>query len=140
MIEADAFPPPAKDDTVILAIDFDGTICEVDYPGIGRERAGAKEWINKLYEEGYLIVINTCRTNDGEVPAQDMASDFLNLRGIKFHKINENFEHLIELYGCDTRKISADMYIDDRCLFDIPTWEEKYKIIKKKFPKPLKNV
>lgn len=127
-----------KDDTVILAVDFDGTICEVDYPGIGREREGAKEYINKLYDEGYMIVINTCRTNAGEVKAQDMAEEFLKLRGIKYHKINENMDHLIEVYGCDTRKISADVYIDDKCLYKIPTWEEKYNIIKAKFPKAKK--
>lgn len=121
---------------VVLAIDFDGTICEVSYPEIGREREGAKEFINKLYDEGYLIVINTCRSDDGEVKAAQMARDFLRLRGIKYHNFNENPQHLIEAYGCDTRKISADVYIDDKCLFNLPTWEHKYQIIKTKFPNP----
>ena len=91
---------------VVLAVDFDGTVCTVDYPEIGRERIGAKE------------------------------QDFLKLRGIKYHHFNVNAPHILELYGCDTRKISADVYIDDKCLFEIPSWEHKYDIIKKKYPNP----
>jgi len=125
-----------KPEHVILGVDFDGTICGVGYPEIGRERKGAKEFINKLYDEGYIIVINTCRSDDGEYPAAQMARDFLRIRGIKYHAFNENMPHLIEYYGCDTRKISADVYIDDKCLFEIPSWEEKYRIIKNKFPNP----
>lgn len=124
---------------VIISVDFDGTICTVGYPEIGREREGAKEYINLLYDEGYAIVINTCRSDDGEFPAAQMAKDFMKLRGIKYHAFNENLPHLIEFYGCDTRKISADVYIDDKCLFDIPTWEEKYDIIKQTFLDPKDN-
>lgn len=127
-------------DNVVLAIDFDGTICTTSYPEIGRERKDAKEIINKLYDEGYLIVINTCRSDGGKYKAESIVRTFLELRGIKYHTINENLPHLIEYYGCDTRKISADVYIDDKCLYDIPSWKEKYKIIKKRFPNPLKEI
>lgn len=130
-----------KPEHVIIAIDFDGTICTADYPEIGREREGTKEFINKLYDEGYAIVINTCRTDDGVHPAAQMAKDFLKIRGIRYHAFNENMPHIIEHYGCDTRKISADVYIDDKCLFDLPSWSQKYDIIKARYPDPTdKNV
>lgn len=119
---------------VVIAVDFDGTICEASYPEIGREREGAKEFINRLYDEGYMIVINTCRSDNGPHPAASIAKEFMRLRGIRYHYFNENPTHLIEAYGGDTRKISADVYIDDKCLFDLPTWEQKYRIIKSKFP------
>jgi len=125
-----------KDEHVILAVDFDGTICTISYPEVGRERDGAKEFINKMYDEGYAIIINTCRTDGGEYPAASMAKNFLEVRGIKYHAFNENLEHITELYGCDTRKISADVYIDDKCLFELPTWNEKYEMIKLKYPNP----
>jgi hypothetical protein len=121
---------------VVIAIDFDGTICTVSYPEIGREREGAKEFINMLYDEGYLIVINTCRSDGGDHKAETIVRDFMKLRGIKYHAINENLDFLIEYYKCDTRKISADVYIDDKCLFTLPTWEQKYNLIKRKFPNP----
>lgn len=47
--------------------------------------------------------------------------------------VNCNFPHLIEFYKSDSRKISADVYIDDKCLFDIPDWKTKYEIITKRF-------
>jgi hypothetical protein len=122
--------------SVVIAVDFDGTICTLSYPAIGRERKGAKEYINKLYDEGYAIVINTCRQGK----AVEDAKTFLEIRGIKYDEINENIPSLIELYGCDTRKISADVYIDDKCLFEIPSWKAKYRIIKKKFPECEKRV
>lgn len=121
---------------VVLAIDFDGTICEVAYPEIGMERYGAKEHINRLYEEGYIIIINSCRTDGAGIQPATMAQEFLKLRGINYHFFNENWPDLINLYGTDCRKISADIYIDDKCLFQIPTWKEKYKIITQRFPNP----
>jgi hypothetical protein len=116
--------------SVVIAVDFDGTICTLSYPAIGRERKGAKEYINKLYDEGYAIVINTCRQG----LAAEAAKTFLEIRGINYDEFNENMPHILDLYGTDTRKISADVYIDDKCLFEIPSWKNKYKIIKKKFP------
>lgn len=114
----------------IIAVDFDGTIVEVAYPDIGIIREKAVEYINKLYDEGYGIVINTCRSGEYE----QNCINFLKENKIKYHHINENFPHLIELYNMDCRKISADCYIDDKCLmWNIPSWEEKYNIIKKKF-------
>ena len=113
----------------IISVDFDGTICKVFYPKVGKERKGAKKYINKLYDEGYDIVINTCRTNESACAA----IKFLKNRGINYHYFNTNFPHLIEQYGTDCRKINADVYIDDKCLFEIPSWKDKYKIITNKF-------
>lgn len=113
----------------IISVDFDGTIVELAYPEIGEIRPEAVKYINKLYDEGYGIVINTCRSGDKETDC----IKFLIRNNIKFHYINHNFPHLIELYGCDCRKISADVYIDDKCLFEIPSWKEKYDIISEKF-------
>lgn len=120
---------------IIIAIDFDGTICEAQYPEVGKERECAKEYINKLYDLGYGIVINTCRT----LHAATNAINFMEERGIKYHYFNTNFPHLIEEYGNDCRKISADIYVEDRCLFSIPSWEDKFKIITTRFPNAKRN-
>lgn len=124
---------------VVLAIDFDGTICEAFYPEVGEEMEGAKEYINRLYDEGYVVIINTCRTDGEEFKARSMAECFLKARGIKYHLINENYSPLIDLYGIDCRKISADVYVDDRGLVPLPSWERIYEIIKEKFEEPLKQ-
>lgn len=115
----------------ILAIDFDGTIVEAAFPGIGKIRPGVKRCINMLYEEGYKILINTCRTGSYEGDVEK----FLHRSGIKYHYINCNLPTCIEYFGQDCRKLSADLYIDDKCLLGLPeSWEEIYQIIKEKLP------
>ncbi len=95
--------------TLVLAIDFDGTIADTDYPKIHGLKDNAKEKINALYAEGHTIIIHSCRVNQ---PAEMMKA-FLDEQGILYHYINENAPDRIQTYGSDTRKISADLYIDD---------------------------
>jgi len=114
----------------VIAIDFDGTIADTEYPKIGKLRPNAVEVINELYEDGYGIVINTCR----EGLALAACIEFLDKVGLKRHFINSNFPFLIDLYEADTRKISADMYIDDKCLYDLPSWGVIYSMVWNKIP------
>lgn len=114
---------------MILAIDFDGTIAELAWPKVGALKKDADVYINMLYNEGHTIIINTCRTGKYE----GMAQDFLKKHGIKYHYINSNDPELIKLYKQDCRKISADIYIDDKCLMGLPkTWNKIYKLIVEK--------
>jgi hypothetical protein len=110
-----------------LAIDFDNTIVEEKYPAIGNLLPGAKEHINKLYADGHFIIIWTCRCDNYQLEAEH----FLHLNGINYHKINENQPGRILTYkGLNCRKVSADIYIDDRNLGGIPSWWEIYDKIR----------
>ena len=40
--------------------------------------------------------------------------------GLEFDAVNDNLPDLIELYGNNSRKISADIYIDDRAINPCP--------------------
>ncbi len=108
-----------------LAIDFDGTIVEIDYPKIGKPIEDAKYYLNKLHEDGHTIIINSCRAGKEEVEMRK----FLILSGFKFHYINENNQALIKFYGKDCRKMSADIYIDDKQLTPLPGWDMIYSIV-----------
>lgn len=113
---------------IILAIDFDGTIAEHSWPELGAIRPGAAEYINKLYEEGYYIIIWTCR--EGE--HLDWIADYLNNHKINYHLINEHNRDVFNFYKNDTRKIFADIYIDDKQLSGLPAhWSDTYQLIKK---------
>lgn len=114
----------------ILAIDFDGTIASTTYPKINGLIQDSKKYINKLYNDGWYIIIWTCRCNDGdpELPL-DMMKDFLDKEGILYNKINEHHPALVEFYGNNTRKVLADYYIDDKNLFGLPPWKKIYKYI-----------
>lgn len=116
---------------IVLAIDFDHTICISDYPRLGEMREDAAEVIRKLHEEGFGIVINTCR----EGRALSSAIDWLDENNIPYDYVNCNFPHLIERYNADCRKISADMYIDDKNVEPLPEWKKIYEIIHNKFKK-----
>ena len=113
---------------LILAIDFDETIVQCDFPRIIKLRPDAKKIINQLYDDGYYIIIWTCRHGDHALEAET----YLLKNGIRFNKFNQHHPALIKRFRNDTRKISADVYIDDKCVGGLPTWKEIYRIIKKK--------
>lgn len=98
-----------------IAIDFDGTITtDHSLPfGTAVPRDHAIRVINKIHDHGGKIAIWTCRTGD----QQDMVEDFLRYHQIPYHVINDNFYESKEIFGGTSRKILADCYIDDRCLF-----------------------
>jgi hypothetical protein len=110
-----------------LSIDFDGTIVETNYPKIGKLKPNVVEVINKLYNESYKIIISTCRVGIYE----GHCYQFLKKYGILYHYINSNLPCDIEYFKQDCRKISADIYIDDKQLRGIPNdWNEIYDLIK----------
>lgn len=112
---------------LILAVDFDGTIVHEAYPGIGSLRPGAKRVINRLHADGHYIIVWTCRNKHFKTQARK----FLEANGINFHKLNEQKPEVSAKYG-ETRKISADLYLDDKGIAGLPHWDEIYKIIKQK--------
>ena len=110
---------------LVVAIDFDGTIVEEKWPRIGNPIKGAKIGIERLHKEGMILILNTCRCEDtlGE------AVDFLKERKLWncFTAVNENILERVEEYGSDPRKISADVYVDDRGISGIPPWSDIVK-------------
>lgn len=113
----------------VLAIDFDDTICMSNFPETGEERKDARKYILKLVDDGYGVIINTCRN---EI-ALAKAIEWLDEKSIPYHYINCNFPETIKYFSGDCRKISAQMYIDDKCLMGLPKWKNIYKIISNKF-------
>lgn len=111
-----------------LAIDFDGTIVEDAYPGIGKPKVFAFETLKKLQMEGYRLILWTYRSGK----TLDEAVEFCRKNGLEFYAINSSFEG--EIFDSDTqsRKLDADLFIDDRNLGGFPGWGEVYNIIKDK--------
>ena len=107
----------------LIAIDFDGTIVEDKYPGIGNERIFAFQTLKALQAKGYLLVLWTCRTGK----LLDEAVEYCRSKGVEFYAVNCNYPG--EVAGGDSfmRKIDVDMYIDDRNFGGIPSWGEIYQ-------------
>lgn len=110
---------------MILAIDFDGTICRGKYPNIDGLQPYAKEVINRLYKSGHYIIINTCRSGDQLTEA----INWMLQQGIPFNRVNDNHPEQSALYNNNSRKVNADLYIDDRNLGGFPGWLQAEKEI-----------
>ena len=125
-MESELYPDP------IIAIDFDNTIAETDFPEIKCLKEGAKEAINSLKNLGCKIAIWTCRTG---APAEQ-AKQFLIDEGIKFDAFNTNDAlpegFLNDTDFSDSRKIGADLYVDDKSIEFKDNWDSVLgKIIEK---------
>ena len=109
-----------------LAIDFDGTIVDDAYPGIGKAKIFAFETLKKLQSEGYRLILWTYRHGQ----ALDEAVEFCKKNGIEFYAINNSFDGEDFDKTKQSRKINADIFIDDRNLGGFPGWSAVYQIIK----------
>ena len=103
---------------MIIAIDFDGTIVRDIYPGIGVLQPYAKQVINQLHDDGHYIILWTCRSGKQLLDAVN----FLLKSDIHFDRINDHEPQNEELYGTESRKVFADIYIDDKNLGGFPGW------------------
>ncbi len=94
----------------VIAVDFDGTLCEDQHPKIGKPNMEMIDYIKRRQQDGAKIVLWTCRINE----LLDDAIRWSRNQGLIFDAVNENIPELITEFGTDTRKIFANEYIDDR--------------------------
>lgn len=94
----------------VIAVDFDGTLCESRWPAIGEPNMAVIDWLKQKREEGWLLILWTCR--DGEL--LNRAVEWCETFGLQFDAVNDNVQERKDFYGNNSRKVSADIYIDDR--------------------------
>ncbi len=121
--------------SLIIAVDFDGTIVEHRYPSIGRIRPLAFETLSMLQAKGHRLILWSHRAGK----KLDDAVTFCLSNGIEFYAVNKNYPEEVWDEN-DSRKILADIYIDDRNLGGILSWEEIYKAICPEEEMPQKTV
>lgn len=97
---------------MIIAVDFDGTLCENKYPDIGRPNSSVIERLRKRKRSGDALILWTCRTGEKLMEALQFCEE----HGIIFDCVNENLPEVIRIFGEDCRKITADEYWDDRAV------------------------
>ena len=100
-----------------IAIDFDGTIVEHEYPKIGKEKLFAFRTLKELEKQGARLILWTFRTGQ---ELQD-AVEYCKINGIEFYAINRNYPEEV-MDETVSRKIDADIYIDDKNLGGFPGW------------------
>ena len=116
-------------DTLIIAVDFDGTIVEDAYPKIGKPILFAFETLKKLQAEGHRLILWTYRCGD----KLDEAVKFCKENDIHFYAVNSSFPE--EEYTNEvSRKINADLFIDDRNIGGFYGWGEIYQLLTNSTP------
>jgi hydroxymethylpyrimidine pyrophosphatase-like HAD family hydrolase len=118
--------------SLIIAIDFDGTIVEDNYPKIGKPMVFAFETIKKLEDDGHRLILWTYRSGR----KLKEAVDFCKENGVEFYAVNESYDGEV-MDNNISRKINADIFVDDRNIGGFIGWGEVYhKITNIPLPTP----
>lgn len=97
---------------MIYAVDFDGTLCESAYPGIGKPRQDIIDSLIEWQKNGDKLILWTCREDE----LLDAAVKWCREHGLVFDAINDNLPEETEKWGHNPRKLGADVYIDDKSI------------------------
>ena len=100
----------------VIAVDFDGTLCQTKWPGVGTPNLKLIGDLIQRQNEGDKIILWTCR----EGIALENAVNWCKEYNLIFDAINDNLAEQVAMYGDNSRKISCDVYIDDKSC--IPDW------------------
>ena len=108
-----------------IAVDFDGTLVEHAYPGIGKAIPFAIETLRRL-QKNHLLILWTVR--EGAL-LQD-AVEYCRRHGVEFYAVNSDSPEDVTEYCC--RKLNADLFIDDRNIGGLPDWGLIYRMVQEK--------
>lgn len=109
-----------------IAVDFDGTIVEHRYPEIGKELPFATQTLKMLIEDRHKLILWSVR----EGKLLDDAVEWCRKRGVEFYAVNRDFpEEDLSKNQSFSRKLKADVWIDDRNIGGLPDWGTIYQMI-----------
>ncbi len=107
----------------IIAIDFDGTIVEDMYPEIGKPKPFVFDTLKKMQNDGHRLILWTYRHG---IKLHE-AVEFCKKNGIEFYTVNKSYPEEVFTEKEASRKIHADVFIDDRNFRGFPGWGEIYQ-------------
>jgi hypothetical protein len=107
-----------------IAVDFDGTIVEHAYPEIGKEMLFAFQTLKELNKMGANLILWTFRTGK----ELDEAVEFCRKNGVEFYAVNKNYPEEV-LDETVSRKINADIFIDDKNVGGFPGWSRIWQML-----------
>jgi hydroxymethylpyrimidine pyrophosphatase-like HAD family hydrolase len=112
-----------------IAVDFDGTIVTHEYPNIGKEIPCAVQTLKMLQDDGHKLILWTVREGDLLRDAIQWCRE----KGLEFYAANKDYPEEEEQNNNHfSRKLKADIWIDDRNIGGLPDWGTIYQIIKNK--------
>jgi hydroxymethylpyrimidine pyrophosphatase-like HAD family hydrolase len=107
-----------------IAVDFDGTIVDHEYPKIGKTKLFAFETLKALQKRGDILILWTFRSGK----ELQEAVEFCKQNGVEFYAVNKNYPE--EIYDDSiSRKIEADIFIDDRNIGGFLGWSKIWQLL-----------
>ena len=101
---------------MIIAVDFDGILCENNFPDIGKPNYNIISLVRQLIDKGHEVVLWTTRNGEELDKACHWCSDY----GLHFCNVNvpapSNLKEFKDKYPTESRKVYADVYIDDHAI------------------------
>ena len=95
---------------MIIAVDFDGTLCENAYPDIGWPKHEVMDKLKFLQKQGYKLILWTCRTEEQLQEAINWCAD----HKLFFDAVNENLPEVNAAWDkAPGPKVFANIYLDD---------------------------
>lgn len=108
-----------------IAVDFDGTIVEHKFPEIGEEMLFAFDTLKMLQKQNHQLILWTYRWGK----YLDDAVEYCKENGIEFYAVNKNHPEEEFFEEKMSRKIDADIYIDDRNIGGFPGWGKIWQML-----------
>lgn len=94
---------------MVIAVDFDGTLCTSAWPEIGEPNKDLIEFLKERRKNGGKLILWTMREGYSLLNA----ICWCDYHGLQFDAINDNLQELKDKYHNNPRKVYADIYIDD---------------------------
>ncbi|KAB8152642.1 hydrolase [Kordia sp. TARA_039_SRF] len=116
-------------ESLLIAVDFDGTIVEDAYPKIGSPKIFAFETMKRLQQDGHRLILWTYRSGKKLEEAVKFCAD----NGIEFYAVNSSYPEE-KFDGKVSRKINADYFVDDRNIGGFIGWGKVYQILTNESP------
>ena len=103
--------------SLVIAVDFDGTLVTNEYPSIGQTLPKAVDVLKQLVDKKHKIILLTMRSGITLTPAKE----WFKSNNIPLYSANKNPQQ--ESWS-NSNKIYADVYIDDNNL-GVPIYHDK---------------
>lgn len=112
--------------SLLIAVDFDGTVVEDSYPKVGKPQPFAIETLKMMNKDGHRIILWTYRHGE----KLNDAINFLESNGVQLYAVNSSYPEEKYDKSQASRKINADLFIDDRNFGGFPGWGVIYQKLK----------
>ncbi len=96
----------------VVAIDFDGCLCENKWPECGEPNMPVIREAIRLRKSGVRLILWSCRTGRD----LDEAVKYCRRYGLEFDAVNDNVRERKDEYMNNCRKVWADEYWDDHAV------------------------